>query len=193
MLNFYYEEINKYRNIIADQFNKIQDLEKLVNNLNTINQVKFESFKEQTKKELENEIKTNIELQENISLKYERFRNDIIYYKTKLDNKLNCINNLLKTNNIECPICYTQITVENLYSPGCHMNHIHCLDCSKLIEKCSLCKIPLESNLLESSNFDLNVQEHSNLVQALNQTLLGLGLNIVDYNEDYSFQGPSQL
>lgn len=193
MLTFNFEEMEKYRTIIANQYNQIQTLEKLARSLDNMNKVKYESFRQQMKSEMDNDIEKLTSLKDDIEIKKTKFLDNVKTFKIESENKFKCIDYLLKKNNVECPICYEQITIKNLYNPGCHMEHIHCLDCSKLIEKCSLCKIPLESNLPELGDFELNVQEHSNLVQALNQTLLGLGFNTLDYNEYYNFQGPSQL
>ena len=65
------------------------------------------------------------------------------------NDKIKFINYLLEKNNIECPICYDQINFDNLYNPGCHIDHIHCLRCKNLITKCSLCKKPINNNTNE--------------------------------------------
>lgn len=173
MLTFNFEEMEKYRTIIANQFNQIQTLEKLARSLDNMNKVKYESFRQQMKSEMENDIKKLTSLKDDIENKKNKLLDDVKNFNIESQNKFKCIDYLLKKNNVECPICYEQITIKNLYNPGCHMEHIHCLDCSKLIDKCSLCKVQKNNGNAMLSNFELNVQEHSNLVSSLALMFIG--------------------
>jgi len=169
MLSFNYEEVEKYRIIIASQFSQIQKLENKIKNLETLNAVKYESFSQQIKSQLDEDIKKLTELKNIIEFKQTKIYDDILLLKKKIDNKFNCIDYLLNKNNVECPICYEPINISNLFSPGCHMEHIHCLKCSKMINKCSLCKVPFINEVI--SDFDQNVIDHNNLVLSFNNLL----------------------
>ena len=178
--------------------NKIIQLETLARNLNDLNKLKYDDYKNNVKKELENEIETfkiiansldeqkksiedklsevkkinekNIELKKKIKERHEEFCEGVKITKKKLDNKFRCLDYLLEKHEVECAVCYQRITVSNLYNPGCHNEHIICLDCSHMIDKkCPLCRKQFESNTDDKLETITNETFFNALIQIIEQ------------------------
>jgi hypothetical protein len=150
-------EIDGYKTTITNQFKQIMELEKIVNHLNNLNAVKYESYKQRAERDLL-EIKKEIQMKEESILLYHEFIDDkledismkekTIKILSDINNeirnrhirKCNFIDQVLKDQKYSCCICYEQITLDNIVIPKCHVNHYICSSCVLRINKCPLCK-----------------------------------------------------
>ena len=106
-------------------------------------------------------------------IKKENNRIDILIksFNFNLGIKLNFVNELLKKNEFKCPICYDDITIENFFYFGCHIEHIHCARCVNFIEKCSLCnkniKESIDKQYGDLKEFSLNSVDNDNIYKKI--------------------------
>jgi len=131
MFNSKQDEIEGLKLIISKQFKQITLLERDIKHLKILNSVKYESFEQKANESIEEKI-----------IYAKKLFNDISE-KEKLNN---FINDFMKKNEIQCPVCYETLYLENVYIPKCHTNHITCLNCHKCLKKCPLCKQEYDNN-----------------------------------------------
>lgn len=111
--------------IIGEKQSLINHLQKEVNRLELYKTVTFDQYKQN----MINEINDYRKFKDNLLI---QLQNDFKRYEI--------INYILKEYKYECPICYEQLNLQNMYVPECHFKHIICINCSKMLNKCPLCK-----------------------------------------------------
>ena len=161
MFTYKCDEIEGYKLIIARQFEQINLLERDNKHLKTLNAVKFDSFKKKAEEAYDNKIKYAKNLYDEINEKEKK-----IYIDKKESHKLSdFINDFMKKNDIQCPICYEVLNIENIYVPKCHSTHIICSKCRCLVDKCPLCK----NNFDEDYNLEFEFEKNKYLILELHK------------------------
>lgn len=163
------KEIDNYKSIIAGQFSQIVELDKQVKHLQTLNDVKYESFKQQVTNEVNEKLKQNknildenriiYEETHNERIEIEKFRSKIYHFKNihneikeRENKKYDYINVIMKTHNYECCVCYEQLTIENIHLPYCHITHGVCKNCASFLNKCPMCKKKFEDLIINNGS-----------------------------------------